>query len=159
MSNQLNKAYKWWKMISFHIQSSKWIWIWKSCNHTKLRVKRILSNHDIEVRSNRNLGHFTLHPVQHLFLQAPVAFSHTSLFNTYLLARKLVVFWNLSWSWLYGSWIYNYLCNQCLSPLKCESHSYRGVLDTTEILLKVALDTITVTLAVFFSFLKILTRL
>ena len=20
----------------------------------------------------------------------------------------------LSWSWLYGSWIYNYLCNQCL---------------------------------------------
>ena len=102
----MNKAYKWWKMISFHIQSSKWIW--KSCNHTKLRVKRILSNHDIEVRSNRNLGHFTLHPVQHLFPQAPVAFSHTSLFNTYLLARKLVVFWNLSWSWL---------CNQCLSPL------------------------------------------
>ena len=26
----------------------------------------------------------------------------------------------LSWLWLYGSWIYNYvyLCNQCLSPLK-----------------------------------------
>jgi hypothetical protein len=23
-----------------------------------------------------------------------------------------------SWSWLYGSWIYNYLCNQCLSLLK-----------------------------------------
>ena len=22
-----------------------------------------------------------------------------------------------SWLWLYGSWIYNYLCNQCLSPL------------------------------------------
>jgi hypothetical protein len=22
-----------------------------------------------------------------------------------------------SWSWLYGSWIYNYLCNRCLSPL------------------------------------------
>ena len=22
-----------------------------------------------------------------------------------------------SWSWLYGSWIYIYLCNQCLSPL------------------------------------------
>ena len=22
-----------------------------------------------------------------------------------------------SWSWLYGSWIYNYLWNQCLSPL------------------------------------------
>ena len=24
----------------------------------------------------------------------------------------------LSWSWSYGSWIYIYLCNQCLSPLK-----------------------------------------
>ena len=24
----------------------------------------------------------------------------------------------LSWSWSYGSWIYNYLCNQCLLPLK-----------------------------------------
>jgi hypothetical protein len=23
----------------------------------------------------------------------------------------------LSWSWSYGVWIYNYLCNQCLSPL------------------------------------------
>jgi hypothetical protein len=23
-----------------------------------------------------------------------------------------------SWSWSYGSWIYIYLCNQCLSPLK-----------------------------------------
>ena len=22
------------------------------------------------------------------------------------------------WSWLYGSWIYNYLCNRCLSPLR-----------------------------------------
>jgi hypothetical protein len=26
--------------------------------------------------------------------------------------------WGPSWSWLYGSWIYNYLCNQCISPLK-----------------------------------------
>jgi len=22
-----------------------------------------------------------------------------------------------SWLWSYGSWIYNYLCNPCLSPL------------------------------------------
>ena len=26
--------------------------------------------------------------------------------------------WGCLWSWSYGSWIYNYLCNQCLSPLK-----------------------------------------
>jgi len=24
---------------------------------------------------------------------------------------------NPSWSWSYGSWIYNYMCNQCLSQL------------------------------------------
>ena len=35
-------------------------------------------------------------------------------------------------SWSYGSWIYNYLCNQCLSPLKLlESILWQGVLDTT----------------------------
>jgi hypothetical protein len=26
--------------------------------------------------------------------------------------------WGPSLSWTYGSWIYNYLCNQCLSPPK-----------------------------------------
>ena len=37
------------------------------------------------------------------------------------------------WSWSYGSWIYNYLCNQCLSPLMlwvCILLIW-GVLDTT----------------------------
>jgi hypothetical protein len=36
-----------------------------------------------------------------------------------------LTFWSItvtisgtSWSWSYGSWIDNYLCNQCLSPLK-----------------------------------------
>jgi hypothetical protein len=31
-----------------------------------------------------------------------------------------------SWSWSYGSWIYNFLCNQCLSPLTCELESRSG---------------------------------
>ena len=38
-----------------------------------------------------------------------------------------------SWSWSYGSWIYNYLCNLCISPLnRCEFEfcSWRSVLDT-----------------------------
>jgi hypothetical protein len=26
--------------------------------------------------------------------------------------------WVSSWSWTYGSWIYNFMCNQCLSPLR-----------------------------------------
>jgi len=34
--------------------------------------------------------------------------------------------------WSYGSWIYNYKCNQCLSPQSCEFESrwWRGILDT-----------------------------
>jgi hypothetical protein len=38
-----------------------------------------------------------------------------------------------SWSYAHGSWIYNYLCNQCLSPLMLwvRISLRRGVLDTT----------------------------
>ena len=57
-----------------------------------------------------------------------------------------------SWLWLYGSWIYNYLCNQCLSPLTWVwillMVTYTRYNDITEILLKVALNTITLTLTI-----------
>ena len=43
----------------------------------------------------------------------------------------------------YGSWIYNYVCNQCLSPLKLYNKTDRH--NITEILLKVALNTISLT--------------
>ena len=50
-------------------------------------------------------------------------------------------------SWSYGSWIYYYLCNQCLSPLTLWVRilliNKTGHHDITEILLKVALNTIT----------------
>ena len=38
-----------------------------------------------------------------------------------------------SWPWSYGSWIYNYLCNQCLSPLMLwvRTPLRWGLLDTT----------------------------
>jgi hypothetical protein len=38
-----------------------------------------------------------------------------------------------SWSWSYGSWIYNDRCNQCISPLtlRVRIAHRRGVLDTT----------------------------
>ena len=36
-----------------------------------------------------------------------------------------------SWSWSYGSWINNYLCNQCLSPLWVRTLLSWGELDTT----------------------------
>ena len=41
--------------------------------------------------------------------------------------------WGLSWSWPYGILIYNYLFNQCLSPLTLwvQIRLRQGVLDTT----------------------------
>jgi len=36
----------------------------------------------------------------------------------FVFTGHVILFSGPSWSWLYGSWIYNYLCNQCLSSLK-----------------------------------------
>ena len=46
---------------------------------------------------------------------------------------KLSSIWGPSWSWSYGSDIYYYLCNQCLSPLTLwvRTPLRPGVLDTT----------------------------
>ena len=69
----------------------------------------------------------------------------------------------------YGSWIYNYLCNQCLSfhHLRCEFEFWFSLdtpvsatnkidlHDITEMLLKVAFNTITLILTIF-SFLRLL---
>jgi hypothetical protein len=47
---------------------------------------------------------------------------HATISNFYYqVTSKLSVISNLTWGplwqWSYGSWIYNYLCNRCLSPL------------------------------------------
>jgi hypothetical protein len=31
--------------------------------------------------------------------------------------KNIYHYWGPSWPWSHGSWVYNYLCNQCLSPL------------------------------------------
>ena len=112
--------------------------------------------------------------IWHVQYKGPVEYMKSHLINDICLKLER------SWWRLHSSWIYNYLCNQCLSPLNCEfeSLSWRGVLDTmlcckvcqwlptgrwfspctsvsstnktdrhdiTEILLKVALNTITLT--------------
>ena len=53
--------------------------------------------------------------------------------HTTLIINKFRPSWRLPWSWSYGSWIYNYPCNQCLSPLTLWVWTplRRGVLDTT----------------------------
>ena len=55
------------------------------------------------------------------------------LLNHYKSYFKLNAHQGLSWSQSYGSWIYNYLCNQCISPLTLwvQIPFRRGVLNTT----------------------------
>jgi len=38
-------------------------------------------------------------------------------FYCYIISCLLLVGLTLWWWWSYGSWIYNYLCNHCISPL------------------------------------------
>jgi hypothetical protein len=59
--------------------------------------------------------------------------SMVSLYNMYSwFGRNIAYFWGRR-SRDRGSWIYNYLCNQCLSPLtlRVRIPLWRGVLDTT----------------------------
>jgi len=44
--------------------------------------------------------------------------SHVNIFRFMTIHENsnTVTSW-ISWPWSYGSWIFNYLCNQCLSPL------------------------------------------
>ena len=39
-------------------------------------------------------------------------------YESFLLMISIAIILGLSLSWSFGSWINNYLCNQCLSPLK-----------------------------------------
>ena len=35
----------------------------------------------------------------------------------HMIFEKSILMTGTSWQWSHGNWIYNYLCNQCLSPL------------------------------------------
>ena len=60
--------------------------------------------------------------------------SWCSFFFSFLLCPNVAT----SWSWSYGSWIYNYLCNKWLSPstMWVRIPLRRGVLDTTLYVIK-----------------------
>jgi len=57
----------------------------------------------------------------------------TNYLNCFIYYEQLIFVEGPSWSWSYGSWVYNYICIQCLSPLTLWVRILlkRGVLDTT----------------------------
>jgi hypothetical protein len=71
------------------------------------------------------LIYFWLYHFLFLFEKWPTLYSLFFYLNTIwsiviTIITSLVIRWGgeASWSWWYGSWIYNYLCNQCILPLK-----------------------------------------
>jgi hypothetical protein len=74
---------------------------------------------------------------------------YTLLFFSFDWNKMVVVDKSQTASWSCGSWIYNFLCSQCLSPLKVwvwirvSSPNKTDRHNITKILLKVALSTIT----------------
>ena len=56
------------------------------------------------------------HLIDHSFVKAEYLLNHAHFLTSYLLNSSSTCKWPSS-PWSYGSWIYNYLCNQCLSPL------------------------------------------
>jgi hypothetical protein len=49
-----------------------------------------------------------------------ISYQYQYIINCEIVIFKYIyftTFWGKSWPWSYGSWIYNYLYNQCLSPL------------------------------------------
>ena len=82
------------------------------------------------------LLHFTLFKQQSihaLLFEIRNKIIHTLLNIIFYWFEIQITYQGLPWSWSYGSWIYNYLCNQCLSPLTLwvRIPLRRGVLDTT----------------------------
>ena len=57
----------------------------------------------------------------------------TNLTSPQIFAQFMLFNRGVSWSWTYGSLVYNYICNQCLSPLTSwvRISLKRSVLDTT----------------------------
>ena len=148
------------------------------CPHHNTPV-RMIGQHEAHYKYRRNarLVHFwnTLGQTVH-----NINYNYYKVDNNISVLTFLKIVWGASWSWWYGSWTYNYLCNQCLSQLTLwvRIPFRRGVLDTTlcdkvclwlaacwwfspvssinktdihditKILLKVALNTINITLVV-----------
>jgi hypothetical protein len=73
-----------------------------------------------------------VHLLQNQIWQFKHLITHIWWFGLWCLMPFSTIFELSSSSWLYGIWIYNNLCNQCLSPLKLWVWIplRRGVLDT-----------------------------
>jgi len=94
------------------------------------RMKRFESNFFFIFPTEKITINFIIHPCL-FFNQILLKIQNYISSYTHLLNNR-----ERSWSWSYGNWIYNYLCNQCLSPLTfwVRIPLRQGVLDTNYVI-------------------------
>ena len=100
---------------------------WSSTKRTSLSHRNVACSQkcslDIEQQA---FTHYTTFNSVHVYIQKVNNCYTFTICNELLITlivhkvwyRILIIGKGSSWSWSQGSWIYNYLCNQCLSPLK-----------------------------------------
>jgi hypothetical protein len=93
-----------------------YLWTWYPLN-----IEKYMTNCSLKTSIN-----------QLCFIIKYISTKHIAFFIDWIV--KLVYFYisGALWSWSHASWIYNYLCNQCLSPLTLwlRVPPRRGVLST-----------------------------
>jgi hypothetical protein len=67
----------------------------------------------LKMHKAKNIHFFFIYISFHIILFFIFIIKFQQIGNLYIMGGGRRV----SWSWSYGSWIYYYLCNQCLSPL------------------------------------------
>jgi hypothetical protein len=94
----------------FVCQRTDYMWVYRVCGRT------VAMGNTYFQRDHRENGGINAYGEAVVVLLMPfmVTFSNCSDISW------LPDFMGDRWPWSYGSWIYNYLRNQCLSPLRCE---------------------------------------
>ena len=93
--------------------------------HKKLGKPRFWVVKLLTLRSNYTILHSRprlIIIISHWYFSSNLSVTHVqscekNILFILLFHSKIKAVYSSSWSWSYGSWIYNYLCNQCLSPL------------------------------------------
>jgi hypothetical protein len=104
-----------------------WYWIYLNWNYFQCRhyEKNIDKLHIRQQRSIRT-QFYSLSDKEHILFSSWDFLESWTYSTRNRFSNMVVHYWyksnsnickGWSWSWSYGSWIYNYLCNQCLSLL------------------------------------------
>ena len=99
---------------STHMPTSKYL----SAHSTHMPTSKYLSAHSTHAHIKVFISTFYSCPHQSIYQHILLISPHQSIYPRVILISHIIIIIPAP-SWSYGSWIYNYLCNQCYrAPLK-----------------------------------------